>query len=207
LNRLIRTVPDSVPRRHSRDLPAGVAAISLFRRRAFLLLLILMATYGPSHAQGKAEEYHVKAGFLFHFAQLVDWPTAAVGGPAFDLCTLGDDPFRGELENTLNGKVIGTKPIRVLHLKQPQEAGTCQVLFISNDEDPHLAKIFEGLGNSAVMTVGESEDFISRGGMIRFCLDQDKVRFEINLKASDPAGLKFSSRLLLLAKNVFGKQG
>ena len=57
------------------------------------------------------------------------------------------------------------------------------------------------------MTVGESEDFIARGGMIRFVLDQDKVRFEINLKASDPAGLKFSSRLLLLAKNVFGKQG
>lgn len=206
MNRPIRTVPDSVPPRHSRDLPASVAAILLFCRHALSLLVILMATYGPSHAQGKTEEYHVKAGFLFHFAQLVDWPTAAAGGPAFDLCTLGDDPFRGELENTLNGKTIGSKPIRVLHLKQPQEASSCQVLFISNNEDPHLSKILEGLGNSAVMTVGESENFISRGGMIRFCLDQDKVRFEINLKASDPAGLKFSSRLLLLAKNVFGKQ-
>ncbi len=169
MNRPIRTVPDSVPRRYSRDLPPSGAAISLFRRRGILLLLILMATYEPSHAQGKTEEYHVKAGFLFHFAQLVDWPTAAAGGPGFDVCTLGDDPFRGELENTLNGKAIGSKPIRVLHLKQPQEASTCQVLFISNGENPHLAKIFEGLGNSAVMTVGESDDFISRGGMIRFC--------------------------------------
>ena len=81
------------------------------------------------------------------------------------------------------------------------------MLFISNTEDQHLRKIIEELGNSAVMTVGESDDFIDRGGMIRFTLDQGKVRFEINLKAADPAGLKFSSRLLLLAKNVFGKQG
>ena len=205
MNRPIRTVPDSVPLSHSRDLPA--AAISLFRRRALLLPLILMATYGPSYAQGKTEEYHVKAGFLFHFAQLVDWPPAATGGPTFDLCILGDDPFRGELENTLSGKVIGSKPIRVLHLKQPQEARNCQVLFISTTEHQRLSKIFEELGNSAVMTVGESDDFIERGGMIRFTLEQEKVRFEINLKAADPVGLKFSSRLLLLAKNVFGKQG
>ncbi len=70
-----------------------------------------------------------------------------------------------------------------------------------------FAKIFKDLGNSAVMTVGEANDFIDRGGMIRFTFEQDKVRFEINLKAADAAGLKFSSRLLLLATNVFGKQG
>ncbi|MGA2717906.1 MAG: YfiR family protein [Candidatus Acidiferrales bacterium] len=207
MNRRIHTSVDPVSARYSHDPQASASVTSLFPRHAFLLLLILMASYGPSYAQGKTEEYHVKAGFLFHFAQLVDWPAAAGGGPTFDLCILGDDPFRGELENTLNGKVIGSKPIRVLHLKQPQEARNCQVLFISTKEDERLSKIFEGLGSSAVMTVGESDDFIERGGMIRFTLEQEKVRFEINLKAADPAGLKFSSRLLLLAKNVFGKQG
>jgi YfiR/HmsC-like len=172
-----------------------------------LLLLIAMAIPIWLQAQGKTEEYHVKAGFLFHFAQLVDWPAAAGANLTFGLCMLGDDPFQGELENTLNGKAIGSKPIHILHLKQSQDARSCQVLFISNTEDQHLRKIIEELGNSAVMTVGESDDFIDRGGMIRFTLDQGKVRFEINLKAADPAGLKFSSRLLLLAKNVFGKQG
>jgi hypothetical protein len=158
-------------------------------------------------AQAKAEEYHIKAGFIFHFAQLVDWPASAAGGSEYVLSTLGDDPFQGQLDSTLAGKTIGTRPIRVQQLKQPDEAKSCQVLFISNSEDQRLPKIFGDLGNSAVMTVGEANDFIERGGMIRFVLDQEKVRFEINLKAADPAGLKFSSRLLLLAKNVFGKQG
>jgi hypothetical protein len=172
-----------------------------------LVLLLFVSVPGYVQAQAGIGEYRVKAGFLFHFAQLADWPAGAGGGSEFVLCVLGDDPFHGELENTLGGKEIGSRPIHILHVKQSQEARTCQVLFIGNSEDQHLAKIFKDLGNSAVMTVGEANDFIDRGGMIRFTFEQDKVRFEINLKPADAAGLKFSSRLLLLATNVFGKQG
>jgi hypothetical protein len=172
-----------------------------------VLLLLFAAVPVCLQAQDKTEEYHVKAGFIFHFAQLVDWPAGAGGGSDFVMCTLGDDPFQGQLETTLDGKAIGARLIHIRHVKQSQDARSCQVLFISDSEDQHLSKIIGDLGNSAVMTVGEANDFIERGGMIRFVLEQDKVRFEINLKAADPAGLKFSSRLLLLAKNVFGKQG
>ncbi len=207
MDRPIRAIPHYVsgrPRRSRLARPVGHRAPSCC---SLLLLLIVVAIPACVQAQAKTEEYHVKAGFLFHFAQLVDWPASAAGTSDFALCMLGDDPFQGQLESTLDGKAIGTRPIHVLHLKQAQEARNCQVLFISNSEDQRLPKIIGDLGNSAVMTVGEANDFIERGGMIRFVLDQDKVRFEINLKAADPAGLKFSSRLLLLAKNVFGKQG
>ena len=172
-----------------------------------LVLLLLVSVPGFVQAQSGIGEYRVKAGFLFHFAQLTDWPAGAGGGSEFVLCVLGDDPFHGELESTLGGKAIGSRPIRILHVKQSQDARGCQVLFISSSEDQHLSKIFKDLGNSAVMTVGEANDFIERGGMIRFTFEQDKVRFEINLKPADAAGLKFSSRLLLLATNVVGKQG
>ena len=145
----------------------------------------------------------MKAGFIFHFAQFVDWPVAIGESSNFVLCMLGDDPFQGQLESTLDGKAIGAKPIHILHLRRSQDARSCQVLFISNSEDQHLPTIMGDLGNSSVMTVGEANDFIKRGGMIRFVVEQGKVRFEINLKAADSAGLKFSSRLLLLAKNVF----
>jgi len=207
LSRPTRAKPDCAPgaacprRRH------GVYGNPSIPFRGLWLLILLIGVPACLQAQAKTEEYHVKAGFIFHFAQLVDWPASAAGGPDFVLCTLGDDPFQGQLETTLDGKAIGTRPIHILHVKQPQEARGCQVLFISNSEDQRLPKILGELGTSPVMTVGEANDFIERGGMIRFVLEQDKVRFEINLKAADPAGLKFSSRLLLLAKNVIGKQG
>jgi hypothetical protein len=50
--------------------------------------------------------------------------------------------------------------------------------------------------------VGESSDFASRGGIIRFALIGEKVRFEINQASSEKAGLKLSGQLLKLAMIV-----
>jgi hypothetical protein len=41
--------------------------------------------------------------------------------------------------------------------------------------------------------------------MVCFLLQENKVRFEINLDAAQSAGLKIGSRLLVLAQNVVGK--
>jgi hypothetical protein len=41
--------------------------------------------------------------------------------------------------------------------------------------------------------------------MIRFHLEADRIRFDINLTAADSAHLKISSRLLLLASSVTGR--
>jgi hypothetical protein len=38
--------------------------------------------------------------------------------------------------------------------------------------------------------------------MIRFHLDEDKIRFDINLNGAESSHLKISSRLLLLATSV-----
>jgi len=42
--------------------------------------------------------------------------------------------------------------------------------------------------------------------MIGFLLEENKIRFEINLEAAQKANLKLSSRLLALAKSVIGGQ-
>jgi hypothetical protein len=52
--------------------------------------------------------------------------------------------------------------------------------------------------------VGESINFAQGGGMIGFLLEDNKVRFEINLEAAERAKLKISARLLALAKTVIG---
>jgi len=56
----------------------------------------------------------------------------------------------------------------------------------------------------SVLTVGESERFVQEGGMIGFLLEDNKIRFEINLDAAVHARLKVSSRLLAIAKTVIG---
>ena len=60
------------------------------------------------------------------------------------------------------------------------------------------------VSNAPILTVGESEEFIHQGGMIGFYLQENRIRFDINLQAAKRVNLRFSSRLLLLAKSVIG---
>jgi hypothetical protein len=58
------------------------------------------------------------------------------------------------------------------------------------------------LRGQPVLTVGEADNFLSEGGVIRLHLEQDKIRFDINVGVADSSHLKISSRLLLLASSV-----
>ncbi len=169
-----------------------------------------MLTVGSARrtgAQGNASsEYQVKAAFLFHFAQFVDWPPEAFKDATSPLtyCTAGEDPFHGALEASLNGKMIGERPVRVVHFRQPQEIQGCQIVFLGTPEKKFISATLESLKASPVLTVGESENFVQGGGMIGFFLEDNKVRFEINLTAAERSKLKISARLLALAKTVIG---
>lgn len=176
---------------------------------AVAALAFLSAGAQPLRAQSRADEYRVKAAFIFHFAQLVDWPPDASKSPSapFNICVLGDDPFHGSLEDSMGNKVLGSRPVRVSHIKNTGEAASCQVLFIGKVEAKRFSPRLSEIKNSATLTVGDTEDFVlQQGGMIGFCLENDRVRFDVNAAAASESGIKISSRLLLLAKIVIGNQ-
>ena len=170
-------------------------------------LMVLATAAGAAQAQSQTEEYRVKAALLFHFAQLVDWPPSAFANDSspITVCTIGQDPFDGELEMTLSGKSVGMRPVRILHLKETRDAVGCQLLFVGSNENKRVPSVLAEVGKAPVMTVGESDGFLEQGGMVRLDLEDGKIRFAINLDASEQSGLKISSRMLLLAKTVTGK--
>ncbi len=172
-------------------------------------LLLTVSAYGPGLAASAnvAPEYEVKAAFLFRFAQFVEWPADTFRGASepFTYCTIGDDPFRGALERTLNGKTIGQRPLRVEHLSGTGKISECQVLFVGGQEDKkHVDEMLADTGTLPILTVGEADRFAENGGAIGFCTEDNKIRFEVNLDAAGKAGLKISAKLLALAKTVLG---
>lgn len=171
-----------------------------------LLTIIVPASVllQPARAQPATDEYKVKAAFLFHFAQLVDWPATALNATdqTVSLCVFDDEPRLQELQTTLEGKSVGTRTLHVRLLSQVQAAQGCNILFLSHDESLRQAAVLKSLRGLPVLTVGETDNFLSAGGMIRLRLDQDKVRFDINAGAADSSHLKISSRLLMLAATV-----
>lgn len=166
----------------------------------------LFAGRGAAEQAATSTEYALKAAFLFHFAQFVEWPEGTFHDAASPLvyCTVGTDPFRGELETALKGKTLGARGFEVRHLKGAQEGQGCHLLFIGEEQKRQVAATAAQLRSAPVLLVGESEGFTKDGGMIGFMLEENKVRFEVNLEASQKAGLKINARLLALAKTVIG---
>lgn len=178
--------------------------------RTLPLAALSLLLYSPSFCGEKVSpEYQLKAAFLFHFAQFVEWPAEAFKDASSPMtyCTVGADPFGGALDDSLRDKKIGEHEIRVRHLKTFDGIQDCQVLFIGATETRRAPSVLEKVKGSAILTVGESQSFAEDGGMIEFCLEGNKIRFEINLAAVNAARLKMSARLLTLAKNVIGAVG
>lgn len=172
-----------------------------------VLLTASVCGQPPAVSANAPLEYEVKAAFLFRFAQFVEWPPDTFKGAdvPFTYCTIGDDPFRGALERTLNGKTIGQRPLRVSHLDGAGKIGECQVLFVGGPGDKkHIEEALANTNNLPILTVGEANRFAEDGGAIGFCTEDNKIRFEVNLDAAGKAGLKISAKLLALAKTVLG---
>jgi hypothetical protein len=157
-----------------------------------------------ARAQSPANEYQVKAAFLFHFAQLVEWPGGALNAEdqSIVVCILADEPRLQELQGTLEGKLVGTRMLHVHLLTTSNAVQGCDILFLSRDEVRRQAVILRSLQGQPVLTVGETGSFLSDGGMIRLHLEKEKVRFDINAGVADSAHIRISSQLLLLATSV-----
>jgi len=172
-----------------------------------LVFVVLIFDFGssvqPAWGQLSGTTGHeVKAAFLFNFAKFIDWPPSSFASPTtpFTVCVLGQDPFGNILDYTLQGKMVGDRPLAVRRLKDKAEARSCQIVFVSSSENVHMVEILKSLQEANVLLVGETAGFATMGGAIEFTLEENHVRFTINIDAVDPSGLKFSSKLLALAK-------
>lgn len=142
---------------------------------------------------------------------MVEWPPDIFGadGSPLVMCTIGDDSYAAALDFVIDGKQIGSHPIQTRHLHDKVPTRGCHLLVISAKDKKRAAAILAEVADEPVLTIGDSEDFAASGGIIGLSLQDNKVRFDINLNAAQRANLKISSRLLLLAKRVIGggKQG
>lgn len=174
---------------------------------ACLVCLGLIAA-APSHAQNTdssdSSEYLIKAGFTYNFAKLMEWPSGAFAqaDSPIVICVLGTDPFNGTLDQVLKGKQANGRAFEVKHLKWGAEMKGCNILFVSDSETAHLDELFHSIKGLPILTIGETPGFAQHGGIINFVVEDNRVRFEIDVDAAKQANISISSRLLSLATIV-----
>jgi len=173
----------------------------LSRRHAVCLALLLIAPIAASADPASSAEYEVKAAFLYKFGNFAEIPSAPAGAP-FVVTILGDDPFGGSLDATVEGKAIGGRRVRVRRTRDVTEAADSGIVFVSGSEKERVREILDALKTSKTLTVSDVDGFAAAGGMIGFVLDQNRIRFEINPGAAEQAGIRINAKLLALARII-----
>jgi len=194
----IRTCPAPGPRRRG---PGGRTPFLPL----LLLVLFLLCSLSLPPALGadtpRAGEYQVKAAFLLNFANFVDWPDELPANGVLTIGMLGQDPFEGAADS-LKGKTAKGRKVVVRHYDDPEEAAGADILFISASERRALPRILKTLRGRPVLTVGDHPGFARSGVMINMVVLRKRVGFEVNLHAARQSGIRISSQLLKLAKEV-----
>lgn len=181
-------------------------------RAAIAIVPVLLAavTVNAQNTSGSAE-YLIKAGFIYNFANLVQWPSSSFAQPdsPIVIVILGEDHFGTTLDRALDGKKVNSRSFVIKRAKSISELqhtlGSqkgCQILYVSSSEMPHLNDAIQMLKGVPVLTIGETPGFARNGGIINLILEDNKVRFEVNVAAAKEADLNISSRLLALARII-----
>jgi hypothetical protein len=175
------------------------------RLRAVVLatVAVWVAALCTVRAADATREYQVKAAYIYNFSNFVVWPATAFAGPAapFDVCTVGEPTWGTALDDTLRNEQVAGHPMRVVVDPQPAQLRTCHILAVVGDP-PDEVDLLRAVQGAPVLTIGESARFLARGGVIRFALDQGRVRFDINPRTAAAAGLTLNARLLQVAREV-----
>jgi hypothetical protein len=165
-------------------------------RAARLLWLVAWLVPAPVLAQDSLE-YAVKATYLYKFAPFVEWPERAFDTPAspYVVCVAGDDPFGPILDRATAGQSFGERPVMVRRTAISAPDAGCHTLYTASPE------ALAAVRGRPVLTVTDA----ARGdakGIVNFVLQNNRVRFEIDLRQAADNGLPISSKLLTLATQV-----
>lgn len=157
-------------------------------RRALPLLL---AATCSTDAEEILLDHRVKASYLLNLLRFIQWPQdICAPDDRLNLCIHGADTL--DAYYALHGERVGNCAISVERIRDigPARINNCHILVMSGDQPVQSVPIVRGL-----LTVGETEGFTARGGLINLLLVSGRVRFEFNEETAQACGFTVDRRL------------
>jgi len=184
--------------------PRMLRRLALLTSLAGLCLLAV-----PRVAPAATDEDEVKLGFLYNFTKFVEWPREAFASDQAPIVIgiAGDDASAAAFAEALAHKTSGGRSIVVRRVAETGDLPHCHILFLRATSRRSISDVADELSGHPVLIVGETDHFLSNGGMLNFVLRSERVRFEVNLEAAQKAKLKLSSKLVQVASPSSASRG
>ena len=173
-----------------------------------IAIVVMSAPVGmtASYADTALPEYQVKAAIVYKVAKFVSWPAASfdTGEASLKLCIAGRDPFGDHIDG-IEGQIVHGRSLEIQRVDDKEiPAAGCHIVFVGEESTSIQLLRTEEIRN--VLTVGDSPGFAANGGMLGLRIDNNRIRFEVNLDAARDSELEISASLLQLATIVTARR-
>lgn len=175
----------------------GVLTMRACALTCALTLALGASSLAAQPAPARVDEGAVKAAFIFNFAAFVQWPAKATG--PIRICVAAEDTFTEQVTRKVRGNLVDNREVTTQPLRETDDPNPCDLVFVASTRQKHNAEMLQRI-NTPTLTIGETVQFMREGGMVRLFIENNRLRFQINQKAADAAGIKLSSRLLALSR-------
>lgn len=142
-------------------------------------------------AAAQVRDVELKAAYIYNFVQFTVWPDAARAKEPFIVCASPDSALWGSLQ-AFNGKLVNNRVWSAVDAAARLKQGGCDVLVL-----PRAAE--RPAPNQGMLVV---RDGSGRAAAITLLDGDEQIRFDVNTEEAQRNGLRFSSKLLRLARNV-----
>jgi len=158
---------------------------------SFVLIIFL---FPKLYAQNSIAE--AQAIFIYNFTRLIEWPSDYKTGD-FVIGVYNSGEVFTQISNYMNGKRVGSQPIKIVKFNYITEITKCHILFVSLNKTKDLPTLMGIAGKALVIT--EKKGALNEGATINFVIVEDKLKFELKVSNATKNGLKVHSNLETMA--------
>lgn len=159
----------------------------------------LRAPVAAANTTAAQRQHLIKAAFVYDMLKATQWPQARSGRVV--LCVLGRDPF-GAAWHSIEGRPIGKRKLDVAPVEFRSDLAGCDALFVGTSERWRWPQLRRALVAQPILTMSEMVGFAQDGGMVALMAVDNRLRFDVNLKAVRKAGLSIDTDALEQANKV-----
>ncbi|ATF48509.1 YfiR family protein [Citrobacter sp. C348] len=166
-----------------------------FSYRLILLLALLLSGL-PLYAQNATEEAKSVRAMVSGIVSYTRWP--ALSGPP-KLCIFSSSRFTSVLQDTHAG-ALPYLPV-IVHTQQDSVVAQCDGFYFGTESPTFQVELKSQFPTKALLLIAEQNTECVIGSAFCLIINNEEVRFSVNMDSLSRSGVRVSPDVLMLARN------
>jgi hypothetical protein len=159
-----------------------------------IVFALLLGISMQNTVSAQATMTQVESLYIYNFIKNIQWANV---NDKYIIGVYSDGTTFDGLKKVLAVRKFNGKSIEVRHLKSPEEASECHVVFVDQTNSSMVKKIVASADTKNTLIVSERGQ-LNNGAGIAFVLSNSKLQFKINQDVCKASGLQISASLVSL---------